>query len=189
MMTQESLESDIQYVRALVKKSGSESLPRSFFVVWAVIILLGFSIIDFAPRWTGLFWMIAGPGGGILSGILGHRAGVRIGQLNRVTGVRHALHWGGMLLVILLAVFLAMRGFVHGTVLSQVILLVVALGWWTAGVHFDHSFLLFALVMMLGFVGTLFITCYIWTAIGVLTAASLFGAALHKGKNDAGHAC
>ncbi len=188
-MTQESLESDIQYVRALVKKSCSESLPMSFFIVWAVIILLGFSIIDFAPRWTGLFWMVAGPGGGVLSGVLGHRAGIRLGQLNRETGVRHALHWGGMLLVILLAVFLAMRGFVHGTVLSQVILLVVALGWWTAGVHFDHSFLLFALVMMLGFVGTLFVTRYIWTAIGVLTAASLVGAALHRGKDDAGHAC
>jgi hypothetical protein len=42
--------------------------------------------------------------------------------------------------------------------------------------------------MMLGFVGTLFVTCYIWTAIGVLTAASLVVAALHKGKDDAGHA-
>jgi hypothetical protein len=87
-MTAETLESDIRYVRALVMKSGSESLPRSFFIVWAVIVLLGFSIIDFAPRWTGLFWMIAGPGGGILSAMLGHRAGVRIGQLNRETGVR-----------------------------------------------------------------------------------------------------
>lgn len=187
-MKQETLASDIRYVRALVDKSGSGSFPRSVYLLWAIICLAGFSMIDLAPKLTGLFWMVAGPGGGILSAVLGHRAGVRIGQLNRETGVRHALHWGGMLLVILLAVLLAMRGFVHGTVLSQVILLVVALGWWTAGVHFDRSFLLFALVTMLGFVGTLFITSYIWTAIGVLTAASLAGSALHKGKSDAGHA-
>lgn len=188
-MTAETLESDIQYVRALVKKSGSESLPRSFYIMWAVIVLLGFSIIDFAPRWTGLYWMIAGPGGGILSGILGHRAGVRIGQLNRETGLRHALHWGGMLLVIVLAVLLAMRGFVHWTVLSQVILLMVALGWWTAGVHFDRFFLSCALVMMLGFVGTLFIADYIWTAIGVLTSICLAFASLNRKKGDEGNAC
>ena len=188
-MVQETLESDIRYVRSLVERSGSGSFPVSVYILWAVIVLLGFSMIDFAPNWTGLFWMVAGPGGGILSGILGHRAGVRLGQLNRETGVRHALHWSGMLLVIVLAVSLALRGFVHGTVLSQVILLVVALGWWTAGVHFDRFFLWFALVMMLGFVGTLFTVSYIWTAIGVLTAASLVGAALHRGKDDAAHAC
>jgi hypothetical protein len=188
-MTSGTVESDIQYVRALVEKSGSVSFPKSVYALWAVIVLFGFSIIDFAPKWTGLYWTVAGPGGGILSGILGHRAGVRIGQVNRETGVRHALHWSGMLLVIGLAVLLAVKGFIHGTVLSQVILLVVALGWWTAGVHFDRAFLRFALVMMLGFVGTLFSMSYIWTAIGVLTSAGLVGAALQKRKDDEGHAC
>lgn len=184
-MTQESLESDIRYVRALVARSGSGSFPRSVYILWAVITLLGFSIIDFAPEQTGLFWMVAGPGGGILSGILGHRAGVRVGQMDREIGIRHALHWGGMLVVITLAVVLAITGFIQRTVLSQVILLLVALGWWTAGVHFDRNFLWFSAVMILGFVGTLFISSHIWTAIGVLLAVNLVIAALRKRKGEA----
>ncbi|MFO7627758.1 MAG: hypothetical protein R6V62_10895 [Candidatus Fermentibacteraceae bacterium] len=184
-MVQETLESDIRYVRALVERSGNGSFPRSVYILWAVIVLLGFSIIDFKPGWTGIFWMVAGPGGSIISGILGHRAGVRMGQLDREIGVRHALHWGGMLVVIVLAVVLAIRGFIHGTVLSQVILLLVALGWWTAGVHFDRNFLWFAAVMILGFVGTLFSSSYTWTVIGVLLAVNLVIAALRKRKGEA----
>jgi hypothetical protein len=184
-MVQETLASDIRYVRALVERSGSGSFPRSVYVLWAIICLAGFSMIDLAPKWTGLFWMVAGPGGGILSGILGHRAGVRMGQLDREIGMRHALHWGGMLAVIVLAVVLAITGFIHGTVLSQVILLLVALGWWTAGVHFDRNFLWFACVMILGFVGTLFNSSHTWTVIGVLLAVNLVIAALRKGRGEA----
>lgn len=186
-MISKSMESDIQYVSALVRRSGCGSFPRSVYMLWAVLCLVGFSIIDFAPERTGLFWMIAGPGGGILSGILGHRAGVRMGQLDRETGVRHALHWSGMLAVIMLAVVLAMTGFIRGTVLSQVILLLVALGWWTAGVHFDRNFLWFALVMVVGFVGTLFNSSHTWTVIGVLLAVNLVVAALRRGKAGAGN--
>jgi len=184
-MVQETLESDIRYVRALVERSGSGSFPRSVYVLWAVICLLGFGMIDFAPNWTGPFWMVAGPGGGILSGILGHRAGVRMGQIDRGIGIRHALHWGGMLVVIMLAVVLAVTGFIQGTVLSQVILLLVALGWWTAGVHFDRNFLWFAAVMIFGFIGTIFDSNYTWTVIGVLLAVNLVVAALRRRKGEA----
>lgn len=186
-MTGESLESDLLYVRSLVRKSDGAAFPRSVYFLWAVLCLVGFSLIDLAPERTGLFWMIAGPGGGILSGILGHGAGVRMGQLDRETGIRHALHWSGMLAVIVLAVIMAVRGFIQGTVLSQVILLVVALGWWTAGVHFDRNFLWFAGVMILGFVGTLFGFSHAWTAIGVLLAANLIVAALRRGKGGVGN--
>jgi hypothetical protein len=180
-----TVESDIRYVRGLVDRDGNRAFPGSIYVLWAMLVLAGFSLVDFAPRQTGLFWMIAGPGGGILSGILGRRAGVRMGQLDREEGVRHILHWSGMLLVIVLAVMLAVRGLVQGYVLSQVILLVVSLGWWTAGVHFDRHFLLLGGVMMAGFVGTLFAVPYAWTATGALTSAVLLGIALRRGRGHA----
>ncbi len=183
-----TIQSDIRYVRSIVEKDGTGSFPRSVYVLWAILVLAGFALVDFAPGLTPWFWMIAGPGGGILSGVLGHRAGVRMGQLDRDEGVRHALHWGGMLAAVMLAVLLTVAGFVEGAVLGQVILLVVAFGWWTAGVHFDRNFLWLGGVMMAGFMATLVELPYAWTATGVLTSGALLGIALGRGRGHAGSA-
>jgi|GEM_PF-530388 len=53
-----------------------------------------------------------------------------------------------MLTVILLSIALAVLGHVEGPVLGGIILLIVAMGWWTAGVHFDRSFLLSAALLL-----------------------------------------
>lgn len=187
-MGSSSTESDIQYVRSLVDKSDTGSFPGSIYLLWALIVLPGFGLIDFAPRATGLFWMIAGPGGGLLSWFLGHRAGLRIGQLDREEGIRHALHWGGMMFLVVLAVALAGFGYIQGRVLSQVILLVISFGWWAAGVHFDRNFLLLGGVMMAGFVATLLEVPYTWSGMGILVSGTLLLIALRKGRNDAGQA-
>lgn len=184
-MTSSKIESDIVYVKDLVKKSDCYSTPTSIYFLWAILVLVGFSLIDFEPKWVGFYWMIAGPAGGLLSGYLGRRAGINKGQLDREIGIRHALHWSGMLVVIGLAVILAVKGLIQGSVLSQVILLLVALGWWTAGVHFDRTFLWLGGVMMLGFIATLIFSRFAWTAMGILIAAALIGIAIHKGKTDA----
>ncbi|MCK5879890.1 MAG: hypothetical protein KAH24_08920 [Holophagae bacterium] len=184
-MESNNIESDIRYVKGLVEKADCRSFPVSIYYLWSVLVLAGFAMVDFAPEWVGLYWMIAGPGGGILSGVLGSRMGARQGQLDREIGIKHALHWSGMMVVILLAVLLAIKGLIQGQLISQVILLVVALGWWTAGVHFDRRFLWLGGVMMLGFIGTLFFSRYVWTVTGVLMAAVLVGFALFKGKDNA----
>lgn len=184
-MTSSKIESDIGYVKNLVKNSESYSTPTSVYFLWAILVLGGFSLVDFEPRWVGFYWMIAGPAGGLLSGYLGRRAGINEGQLDREIGIRHALHWGGMLVIIGLSVLLAIKGLIRGEVLGQVILLIVALGWWMAGVHFDRKFLWLGGVMMLGFIGTLVFSRFAWTAMGVFIAAALTGIAIHKGKIDA----
>lgn len=184
-MEPNNFESDIRYVKGLVKKAECASFPVSIYYLWSILVLAGFAMVDFAPEWVALYWVIAGPGGGILSGIIGSRTGSRKGQLDREIGIKHALHWSGMLVVIFLAVLLAIKGLIQGQLISQVILLPVALGWWTAGVHFDRRFLWLAAVMMLGFIGTLFIPRYVWTATGVLMAAVLVGFALFKEKKNA----
>lgn len=188
-MNTSAVESDIHYVRSVVERAETKRFPRSVYALWAVIVLAGFSLVDFAPRAVGIYWMLAGPAGGILSGMLGHRAGVRLGQMNRDEGVRHALHWGGMLVLVALAVVLAVYGYVEGGVLGQVILLIVAMGWWTAGVRFDRRFLLLGGVMMAGFLATVLDLPYAWTGMAVLISAVLLGTALRKGRRDDGHAC
>lgn len=183
-MTISKIESDIGYVKDLVAKSDNSTLPASFYIIWAVILMVGFSLIDFAPRWVGLFWMIAGPAGGILSAFLAYKAEVNIGQMDRKVGIKYALHWSGMAVIAFLAILLGEKGFVQGTVLSQVILLIVALGWWTAGVHFDRIFLWLGGIMVLGFLGTLFMDRYAWTGMGVLLGTVLIVTAIRQGKKN-----
>ena len=173
--------SDLGYVRDLVEKSDRRPTPSAVFLLWAAIILVGFALVDLARSWVGYFWMLAAPLGTLASALLAHRAGKSRGQLRRETSVRHALHWCGMLVVIALAVTLVVRGHVPRAELGRVILLIVALGWWTAGVHFDRTFLLFGGIMMLGLVGTLVFPLYAWTTLGVLLSAGLTIAAFRRG--------
>lgn len=184
-MTNSQIESDIGYVKDLVAKSDRSNSPASFYFIWGVILMAGFSLNDFAPGLVGLFWMIAGLGGGLLSAFLGYRAEVNKGQMDRNLGIKHALHWSGMAIVVLLVFLLASRGFVRGAVIGQIILLVVALGWWTAGIHLDRIFLWLGGIMALGFLGTLFMDRYAWTTMGILLGLVLIVTAMRQGKNNA----
>jgi hypothetical protein len=186
-MTSDKIQSDLGYLKNLVKRADRSPFPGSIYYLWAIVVAAGFSMVDFLPHWVGFYWMLAGPAGGLMSWFLGRRAGIRSGQMDREAGIKHALHWGGMLVLTLLAVLLAVRGVIQGAVLSQVILLVITMGWWTAGVHFDRNFLWLGGVMMAGFIGTLFFSRFAWTAMGILIAVVLFGIAIHKGRNNAKH--
>lgn len=183
-MTNTTIQSDIGFVKDLVSKAKAPSTPGSVYALWAVLVAVGFTMVDFAPMWVGFYWMIAGPGGGLLSGYLGSKAGIKRGQIDREVGIQHALHWSGMLVVTGLAVLLAVKGLVHGQVISQIILLIVALGWWSAGVLFDRAFLYLGGIMMLGFIATLFISKYAWTGMGILMMIALFSVAYKKGKRN-----
>lgn len=184
-MISKQIESDLGYVKDLVRRSDREPTPASIYLLWAAIVLVGFAMVDLAPRWVGFFWMIAGPLGGIASGLLGRRGGLRSGQIQREIGIRHALHWGGMLVLTALAVLLALTGHIPRDEMGRVILLIVAFGWWSAGVHFDRVFLWLGGLMMLGFGGTLLFERYAWTALGLLIAVALVIVALHRGRRHA----
>ena len=172
-MVSHEAESDIGYIRDLVKKSERKPTPASIYLLWAGIVLIGFAMVDFFPRQTGFYWMIMGPLGGLVSGLLSRREGQSRGQLNRETGIRHALHWGGMLVLTGFVIILAIRGHIPEDEVGRVILLIVTFGWWTAGVHFDRVFLWLGGLMALGFVGTLIFPYYVWTALGAALALAL----------------
>ncbi len=176
-MTNSEIESDLGYVKDLIRKSDRRSSPSIIYLLWAIIVVVGFSLPDFAPAAVGWFWAVAGPVGGILSGILGARSQHRQGQLNRDVGIRHALHWGGMLVAVFLAVLLVPREILSGENLGKVILLLVAFGWWSGGVHFDRVFMWLGGVMGLGFLAVIWIDRYAWTCLGILVAAVLIAKA------------
>lgn len=184
-MDRKQMGSDIGYVRQLVSRSENQSFSRAIYMLWAAIVLVGFSLVDLAPEYVGWFWMIMGPAGGIASGFLGKQACVEIGQMDKEDGIKHALHWGGMFVFILLVILLAAKGLIEGKLISQIILLIVSFGWWTAGVHFDKNFRWLAGIMAAGFVASLFISNYVWIGMGVLMSMALTGIALSIGKNNA----
>ena len=141
MTTSQRLESDIRYVRNAMDRSERTPSPRSIYFLWAAIVLVGFPLADFAPRYVPVFWSIAGPGGGLLSGILGWRHARRIGQLDRSTGNRHMAHWGAMLVAIFSIVVLGTVGSMNKDHMHQLILLVIGLSYFLAGLYLDPPLL------------------------------------------------
>ena len=173
MSTHRHLTNDLEYVGGLLRKSERGTSPFGVYLLWAGMVLVGFSLVDFAPQRVGLFWFIGGPLGGVLSAFLGHRYAVRIGQVNRAEGIRHGWHWSGVMLAILLAVPLGVTGAVDWRILSRVFLLLIGLAYFLAGVHLEKPLKWAGLLMMAGYVALFFIPAYGWTLVGALVAATL----------------
>jgi hypothetical protein len=89
------LQADLNYVRDALDRSGRPTSPASIYWLWAIIVLVGFPLVDFAPRLVAPYWIVMGPLGGVASGFLGYRFSRQLGQVDRRTGGRHALHWAG----------------------------------------------------------------------------------------------
>src|SRR5213593_929666 len=113
-MTEDNrLRDDLSYVRSVVARANAGDSPAVIYFLWAAITSFGFALIDFAPERTGLYWMIAGPAGGVLSAFLGWRAGRALGQSSHREGRSHALHWTGMMVAIVLLAPLTVTGGVN----------------------------------------------------------------------------
>jgi hypothetical protein len=185
MAEMERIQNDLHYVRNVLQKSERLKSPAGVYWLWAAIVLIGFALPDFAPRYTAIFWMLAGPAGGALSAYLGWRDGRRLGLLRREEGIHHCLHWGAMMGVILLSVLLVTRGVLSGEGLGKVILLIVTLTYLLAGVHLEKPLGFIGIVMAAGYVALFFIPAYGWTVLGTLVALSLVAAARLSAPSDA----
>jgi hypothetical protein len=167
------IDDEITFVRQLVSKSDRSPGPTSIYLLWAAICLVGFPLADFAPRYVGFFWMIAGPLGSLASMVLGWRHSVRMGQVRRDAGIRHGLHWAGMLVAIFLVVPLGVLGTVGWEVVHRVILLLLAFSYYVAGIHLERPLLWVGLLMTAAYVALFFIKAYQWTIVGVVVAVAL----------------
>lgn len=170
----EQLRDDLRYVRTAVKRSNQAiSGPPAIYFLWAGIVLVGFALNDVRPEWSGLYWMALAPLGFVASCLLGWRQSRQLGEADRTEGARVAGHWFTMLVAIALAIPLAMANEVSGSALGQLILLIVAFGYLTAGLHLDRGFLGAALVMVAGYALLFVVQSYVWTLMGIAVAAAL----------------
>lgn len=176
------IDRDIRYVRGLVAESDRGPSPSAIYLMWAVVALVGFPLADFAPRYVGVFWMVVGPLGTVASMLLGWRHSVRVGQVRREDGVRHALHWVAMLVAIFLVVPLGVTDTIAWDTVPRVILLIITLSYFLAGVHLDRPLLWVGLLMVAAYVALFFIEAYRWTIVGIALAAALGVAGRAGGK-------
>lgn len=179
----QQVEGDLRFVRVALAASDRKPLPGSLYYFWAVAVLIGFTLVDLRPQLVGPFWTAAGPLGFIVSAVLGSRHARSRGQVSAADGRRHLLHWGGMMAAIALAVASPALGVFPWESLNAVILLIVALGYFTAGVHGDRAFLWVGVLMAGGYLLVTLVSAYAWTMVGVALAIALTIAGLREGRS------
>ena len=175
----EHLAGDLRFVRGALDTSIRGASPSMLYFLWAAIVLIGFALVDFQSDWVPRYWTVAGPTGFFASAYIGWRHARRLGQASASDGRRHVLHWGAVLSAVALAVLL--RG-VPSEQLHAVILLVLALGYVTAGLHLDRPLLWVGLLMGAGLVLVTLVSSYAWTAVGIALAVGLTVAGIREGR-------
>jgi len=177
MTSLDQLREDLDYVAGAVRRDRKHPFPI-IYLLWAVLIPVGFALADFAPRATGLYWVIAAPGGVLLSFWLARNAAQRQGTRDMALVRRTALHW-----FTLLAAFFAYGAAVAGGHIEPRTslpnwLLIAALGHLFAGIHLNRGLLWSGLVLFASYLALVWLPLpYIWTSIGLIVAAALVIAA------------
>ena len=179
----ERLEGDLSFVRGALDTSMRSKSPSALYVLWAVIVLIGFALVDFQADLVPVFWAVAAPAGFVASAYLGWRHARRIGQASASDGRRYLLHWGAVLVVVALAVLLGTGRAMPSGTLHTMILLLLSLGYFTAGLHLDRSFLWVGLLMGAGSAVVTVVPLYAWTAVGIALAVSLTVAGMREGRS------
>lgn len=167
---------DLDYVRSVLQRAEDDAgNPATIYFAWAAITFFGFAIIDVAPEKTGPYWMIAGPLGGVLSAVLGYRAGRAAGQQSRREGRIQAMHWCGVMVAIFLIVPLAMTHVIASGDFPRLVLIVIALSYYTAGVHTDRRLIPVSVAIAACYLLSVFVRDlpYLWTVTAAILATSL----------------
>lgn len=179
---------DLSFVREALVRADERTSPPFVYVLWGLISLAGMPLFDFDPRMGGMFFAIAGPIGGILSGVIGARFARRLGQESRQQAFQHAMHWTAMMFAILGVVALDATNAIEGAVAGRLILLIIAFAYFTAGLYLDRIEVWLGLITFACFVGMFFVHSYEWTITGIAIGTSLFLAAAFGGRRGAAKA-
>lgn len=178
---------DLAYVRqAVERREDCHRMPLSIAALWAGYTLIGFTGLDFQPAWAGPFLLLAAPVAYLLSRRLAAHAMWSLGESDADSARRHSLHWGSMLVAVAALTAIVISRGLHGSLLGQMILVVVALGYLLAAVHFSiRLFAWMGIAMMIGSVVLTYIDRWGWTVLGILLAAGFLATSLTARRQDA----
>lgn len=179
----ERLQGDLRFVRGALDDSTQRPSPSALYFLWAAIVLIGFSLVDFRHDAVPAYWSVAAPMGFVVSAYLGWRHANRIGQTSSSVGTRHMLHWGSVLAAVALAVALGVSRAMPSASIGTEILLLLAVGYFTAGLHLDRVFLRIGLLLGVASVVVTLVPVYAWTMVGITVAVSLVVAGIRAGRS------
>lgn len=172
------VEQDLAYVQDVVR--GAEPVPsgpRAIYILWALIYFAGFSLYDLSNQYAGIFWMIAGPTGGVVSYWLGARWAIRFGAASRRMATRHMLHWISMAAAIFMTIPLLSLGVLNPDALAKVILLIMAFGMFTAGNYLVKRYMWVGIALAGCYLAVMSIPALPWTVVGGLSGSAMLLAA------------
>ena len=179
-----STQDNLAFVASVLRRRDTNCGVPAIFYLWSVLFLVGWALPDFAPRWTGPFWLVAGIGGGLLSWWLAARDEITRGEVDVELGRRYGFHW----LICGAAFFGVFLPFMLGgheldayaaELLGRQFLLVCALAYGLAALHLERGLTLPATIMGVGYlVLNVWSPAYLWTTMGALIAIALAVAGL-----------
>lgn len=174
MTSADQIKQDLDYVASAVRRQERCTGVPAIYFLWAGIVLVGFALPDFEPRFAGFFWFLAGVGGGMLSWWLGERDARRRGVNDVALGRRYGMHWLIAGVGFVLSTLPMATGRVEIGVGASNFLLVAGLVYALAGVHLERPLLWSGLLMLASYaVLMLFTPPYTWTITGVVIAVAL----------------
>jgi hypothetical protein len=170
----DQLREDLTFVRNAVENKRRSPAPAAILWLWALYVLVGYTLLDLDPRAGGMFLMIAGPLCGIASGIIGSRASRLAGEMDRTEGRIETMHWLAVPIgVIALLALAAIHPVLRTTLGGQLIVVCIAIVYYLYGVHRDRNFLWLGMVLVAGGIGLSFVPIYPWTCLGIVIALGL----------------
>jgi hypothetical protein len=173
------LQQDLHYVREVVDRADRSPHGRvAIYWIWALYVLIGYPLMDFAPRYAGPFFAL-----GIIVGVAATLFLKR--RYKNLAGVRpkrdrsNLFWWGGLALIILCSIGISIV-IPHMTAKAsgQITVILVGLFYFLAGVHYDRNFLWLGPFLCVAGVLVGFVPHYGWTALGIVFALGLVGPTL-----------
>jgi hypothetical protein len=168
------VQQDLHYVREVVTRADRSPQRRAgIYWIWALYVLIGYPLMDFAPRYAGPFFMLAMIVCIAATVFLRHRN-------KKLAGVR-ARHdrsglfwWGGISLVILCSIGISIIiPHISGQASGQITVMLIGILYFLSGVHYDRNFLWLGPILCVCGILVGFVPHYGWTALGVVLALGL----------------
>jgi hypothetical protein len=173
------LQQDLGFVRHTVARSGLGQ-PVATYFLWSVLMLIGFALADAQPVWVGYYWLVAGTLGGVISAVFGIREQKRRGEIDSAVGEQWTLHWAAFMAAVMLLVMMAVRGGIAWASFGPIVLLLLALTYFHAGLYLSPPLRWIGLLAGVGYVVVLTVSTYPWTIVGIVMAAACATAGIQE---------
>jgi hypothetical protein len=151
------------------------SVLRQLLIVGSlgVLIMLGLFLANYSHNYADWYWSAMFPVFGLVC--LGHQlaAGKTFGMPAWELPLMQALHWLGPIVAVRIIFLQLARGQMAADSVALMILLVLAVTAYLAGLHFDRTFVWLSILLALAALGGTEVEAYLWLVLVI--AALLIG--------------